>query len=387
MNVINNQWYADFQNNHKTLCLTFYYNYLFGDGNFKSNFSFPQSNPEKILLNLTKLLNFYIENKLKCNIKIKDDLWLTDLEYRDKIIGIFINKFKNTEYKPKEIIISFNVIHCLGNKKDWFINLINQFNKINIDIKLNIETILIDITNFQYLLDIKDFLLKYSNKLKVKINPNNFVYFTEIFDLLYDNFKPILYLYEEDNVNWTDYKINEYIEFLDYYIDKIYNEYKDNFLQELFLSDQLNLISLKKQLKTCPYTQSLSILLEDFSINPCPKFQYSNEIIDYFFCTDQKTKTKIFTDNLTKKQDKCDFCLLKDFCKGFCHKESYRYSFNKNSIIKESCEMKKAKYAFLFFKLKKLNIMTLENLQQIPNINLSYCNNILNIYNNITQRM
>ena len=55
----------------------------------------------------------------------------------------------------------------------------------------------------------------YANSLKIRINPNNFAYFIEIFDSLYDIFKDILYLYEEDNINWTEYKINEYIEFLD----------------------------------------------------------------------------------------------------------------------------------------------------------------------------
>ena len=73
--------------------------------------------------------------------------------------------------------------------------------------------------------------------MKIRINPNNFVYFTEVFEDLYNTFKDILYLYEEDNVNWTDYKIDEYIEFLNKYIDFMYKENQNNellFLQSSF---------------------------------------------------------------------------------------------------------------------------------------------------------
>jgi hypothetical protein len=87
---------------------------------------------------------------------------------------------------------------------------------------------LIDIVDVSYLYDIKDFILNNINTLKLKINPNNFVYFTEIFDDMYATFKDILYLYEEDNINWTDYKINEYIEFLNKYIDLIYTTSEDS---------------------------------------------------------------------------------------------------------------------------------------------------------------
>lgn len=391
-NIITTQYYNDFRNGNKTLCLCFYYNCRFGDGNYNSDFVFPQSNSKKVLLHLNLLLDFYINNQFKCNININDELWLSDLRYRDKIIDIFIEKFSSTKYKPKEITIYLNAVWCLNKQSIWFIHLINKFNKIGIQIKLNVETILIDIVNIDFLLNIKDFLLNYTNKLKIKINPNNFAYFIEIFDQLYMNFQPILYLYEEDNVNWTDYKINEYIEFLDKYIDKIYKEYSNDilFLEDLFVNNQLNLISLQKSCNKCSFFQSLNILLEDLSIILCPKFHYSNEIIGYYIVKDQKItsiEAKKLTNIYEKDKDICNSCVFVNFCKGFCRKESFRHSLISSNRIKESCEMKRAKYAFLFFKLQKLNILTIENLKQISNIDLNYTQDILKIYANIVQRI
>lgn len=389
-NLIENNYYNEFKKGNKSLCLTFYYNYKINNTKV-----IPQSNPELILLHLNYLLDFYIEKQFKCNIKINDELWLTDVIYRDKIINIFIEKFTCSNYKPKEIIITSNAIHCLEEKQYWFIDLINKFNKIGIKIKLNFETMLIDIVDVEHLFKIKDFLLNYSNKLKIKINPNNFVYFTEIFDSLYLNFKSILYLFEEDNVNWTDYKINEYVEFLDKYIDKIYAEKNNNnieFLRELMLNENLNLISLNNINKqNCSFYQSLNVLLEDLSINLCPKFQYNNEIIGQYKCRNNKIiniETKVLMNAYLKNLNPhCEICAFNIICKGFCCKESYRYHSNPIIPIQESCENKKVKYAFLFFKLKELNIMTIENLKQIPDIDLTYATSILNLYNQITQRI
>lgn len=389
-NLIEDNYYDEFKKGNKSLCLTFYYNYRINNTRVT-----PQSNSELILLHLNYLLDFYIEKQFKCNIKINDELWLTDLEYRDKIIDIFIQKFTHSNYKPKEITIISNAIHCLGEKQYWFINLVNKFNKNGIKIKLNFETMLIDIVDVEYLFEIKNFLLNYSNKLKIRINPNNFVYFTEIFDSLYLNFKPILYLFEEDNVNWTDHKINEYVEFLDKYIDRIYTEKNNDnieFLKELVLNENLNLISLNNSNKqSCSFYQSLNILLEDLSINLCPKFQHNNEIIGQYICennqiTDIEPKV-LMNAYLKNLNPHCEICAFNIFCKGFCCKESYRYHSNPIIPIQESCENKKVKYAFLFFKLKELNVMTMENFKQIPNIDIMYIENILNLYNQITQRI
>lgn len=394
-NIINNNYYDEFRKGSKSLCLTFYYNHKYSDVNLIPNTPTPISDSRMILLHLDFLLDFYIKQKFKCNIKINDELWLTDLKYRNKIIDIFIEKFRNSVYKPEEIIISSNVIHCLGEKKTWFIDLINKFNDIGIKVKLYFETMLIDIVTVEHLFNIKDFLLTYVNKLKIKINPNNFVYFTEVFDSIYSTFNNILYLYEEDNVNWTDYKINEYIQFLDKYIDKIYAENNNNveFLKQLLLNEKLNLISLNiNSKKSCPFYQSLNILLEDLSINLCPKFQYSNQTIGKYIYDNKKIIALEFKSvlNIFLKDlniSKCNTCPFNIFCKTFCCKESFKYCLNPIVPIQASCEMKKTKYAFLFFKLKELNIMTLENFQQIPNIDLNYAKNILDLCNKIIQRI
>ena len=85
-NLTNNfieEYYNNFKTGKNTICLTFYYNYKFNSANLIPNLPIPQSNPEKIILHLNYLLDFYIENKFKCNIKINDELWLTDVEHRN----------------------------------------------------------------------------------------------------------------------------------------------------------------------------------------------------------------------------------------------------------------------------------------------------------------
>lgn len=264
---------------------------------------------------------------------------------------------------------------------------------------------LIDIVDIQNIFNIKNFFLMYANSLKIRINPNNFAYFIEIFDSLYDIFKDILYLYEEDNINWTEYKINEYIEFLDQYIDKIYSDSNDNilFLKELFLNDKLNLISLKdngvlndsNSRGNCSFYQSLNILLEDLTINLCPKFQYDDQVIGQYLYEDGKITgvepkyLGLISMNVHLKKSStphCETCPFVVFCKGFCCKESYKYCLNPIIPLRESCEMKRAKYAFLFLKLQHLNLLTLENLEQIG-LEPFYINYIIDLYNSITGRI
>jgi hypothetical protein len=137
----------------------------------------PESNPEQILFNLNLLLNFYIKNEFRCDIKINDEFWLTDLEMRDKIIDSFIEHFKSVENKPNNITIICNAIHCLNDGHEWFIKTKQKFQATNINLLFHIETMLIDIVDIQYLFQIKEFILSNITKLKVRINPNNFAYF------------------------------------------------------------------------------------------------------------------------------------------------------------------------------------------------------------------
>ena len=158
--IIDRNYYYHFKRGEKSLCLTFYYNHKFNNSNLIPNFPLPISNPEMIISNLNTLLDFYIINDFQCNIKINDELWVTDLKYRDQIVETFIQKFKNSYVKPRAIEISCNAVHCLGEKKQWFIDLVNAFNDLEIDVKLNFETMLIDIVDASHLLHIKDFQLR-----------------------------------------------------------------------------------------------------------------------------------------------------------------------------------------------------------------------------------
>lgn len=400
--IVERNYYYYFKRGQKSLCLTFYHNNKFNNSNLIPGFPITISDIDDILLNLQRLLHLYIREEFFCDIKINDDLWLTDEDNRDKIIDVFIDVFKDSSRKPQNITINVNAIHCLGNKYQWFETIIKKFAEIGIAVKLNVETMLIDIVDIQYLMQIRPFLLRYAC-LKVRINPNNLVYFMEIFQSLYEAFEDILYLYEEDNVNWTEYKINEYVEFLNDYINFIFlkQETPQQFLEKLLLDDKLSLISLKDNgtlnnsdaRGKCSFYNSLNILVADLTINLCPKFQYDDQTIGQYICNEdgiEKIDPKhlaLISMNIHLKKSStphCETCPYVVFCQGFCCKESYKFCFNPIIPLRESCELKRAKYAFLLYKLKSFNLITEENFQQISNLHPFYGNYILKLYENIT---
>ena len=401
--IIERNYYWFFrQGNKKNICLTFYYNNKYNNSNLIPNFPSPKSNFNNILQNLNSFLTFYIQQNFLCDIKIKDDLWITDFDNRDIIIQTFIDNFKNTNIKPKNIYLSCNVIYCINNQYIWFKKIKEQFNQIGINLILNFETSLIDIVDVKYLFEIEEFLLNYCTKLKIKINPNNLIYFIEVFKKLYQKFKTILYLYEEDNVNWTHFKINEYIDFLNSYMDLLYNEYEDKkeFLQDIFNPHQkMDLISLSDNgvlnnnnpKGQCCFYKSLNILLEDFTINLCPKFQYDDQIIGQYYLnndnlTIQAKYLGLISMNIHLKKSStphCETCPFVIFCQGFCCKESYNLCLNPIIPIQENCALKRAKYAFIFYKLNYLNYFKENNLDSIKYLTPYYRGEILTLAQNI----
>jgi hypothetical protein len=119
--IIDRNYYYHFKRSgDKDICLTFYTNNRYTNSNLIPGFPVVINDSEKILKNLDLFLKYYIENQFLCNIKINDDLWLTDIEIRDKIIDIFISNFKNSDYFPREVSISLNAIHLMNGHHEWF---------------------------------------------------------------------------------------------------------------------------------------------------------------------------------------------------------------------------------------------------------------------------
>lgn len=399
--ISRNYYYYFKRGNDKTICFTFFYNHKFNNSSIIPNFSSPVSNFENICNNLQIYLNYYISQKFLCDIRINDEFWLTDDTIKNSIKNIFYDTFSKSDRKPKNIIISFNAIHCIKDKYIWLEELYQDFKNIGINIFYSIDTNLIDITDVNFLYQIQSFLLQPYVKLKIKINPNNLVYFMEIFDAFYNKFKSNLYLYEEDNCNWTEFKINEYIEFLNKYIELLNNEClnnNQNFLNEIF-NGELSLISLKdngvlldKNSKgQCQFYKSLNILMEDLTINMCPKFQYDDQIIGQYnvdnnsiIDIEPKVFALIMMNTHLKKSSTphCESCNFVVFCQGFCCRESYKLCFNPIIPIRENCMLKRAKYAFILLKLQHMNILTSENLQKLK-LDPYYFNFINSLIKNI----
>jgi radical SAM protein with 4Fe4S-binding SPASM domain len=128
------------------------------------------------------------------------------------------------------------------------------------------------------------------------------------------------------------------------------------------------------------------------SINLCPKFHYDDQVIGQYTLEDNKIDKidpkylGLISMNIHLKKSStphCETCPFVVFCPGFCCKESYRFSLNPIIPLRESCEMKRTKYALLFYKLKHFGILTEENLIK-ADVSPFYKNYMMILYSNIT---
>lgn len=330
--------------------------------------------------NLKLLLNWYIENKFQCDIHFNGQIENEDineilvcleylkinLNYTDRQINIIFNtKMKNFEIISQicksltnTCINPIFYIHLNGyycEPRDDYSQILNYIKNKNC---------------FYFKLDI--------TPENIKNWINNYKWWILNFGL--NNFLQYTYLDEHLNNNWNYESIQDYLNFLDFQIDFLY-ENLTNFNQIIFyknpnkyiksinisLIDQ-EILTNKKYYQDCQFHHGLTIDLTTLKLPACSKLNYPIYHIGEFKYENNKLTLIPLNISLVvvkahfkrSSTPHCEYCKYLNICEKTCYGENFLVSYNPLCPIKNSCEMLRAKYSFLIYKYSQMNLFDLE---------------------------
>lgn len=348
-----------------------------------------------IIKNFEIFLNWYIENKFRCEIDIFSGEWLTT-DLCEPIFDLMYEKFSQVhpQLRPKIISMADNAQFInndvLTNKIQ---NYINKFkNDLNIDIFMSIS---VDGKYCDY--GRKENLDEFYTKLFKFMETNNYYAHPMISS---DNIKYWIQNYkwwletapkyivdelmtlEVRDKTWTHESIAELINYCDFLIDykfeHIYNKDLNKFFMYVFqLNQPCTNYSAIQLLETnmfegrdnihCHFSRmDLCIRISDLSLGLCHRQFYPELMIGKFHLEDDKiidmdeinVALLIMKDNLKRScLPHCETCQFVGICTGFCAGESYEHYGNSLVPSKQVCEMYIAKNSFLLYKYYKMGLL------------------------------
>ena len=157
-------------------------------------------------------------------------------------------------------------------------------------------------------------------------------------------------LLEVRNDDWTDKKIESYLEFLNFQFDFIFNEifHKDKFLMMRYVfgisqgdtAYQGLLWGRNDDRMTCSITNYLTVRMGDLAICPChrtsyPQFLYGNFVVEDdkivgIKANNPQLATHILCSNMKNSILGCDTCIYRNLCLRQCLGSCYE---NNNDIL------------------------------------------------------
>lgn len=331
---------------------------------------------ENITNNLNYLLDWYINNQFKCNIYIEDcELWIND-EIKDIIFNILMNKFKNYS-NLQTIYCSINLSNLAYLNTTFLQAQIDQFKNIGIDLIFTFTDDLIHEKNYTEIFNLCN---KYNYFFKLEINLKNLSCLKEIY--LYcknhlSNFQTQLILFEKESEEWIEEKINQYLNFLKFYIEDLLSIYgKEEFFKLLISQHQYNIFNIislsdkgilnnSKCSGNCKMYKNLHIIVNNLTISICKKIQYEELIIGYFNieneklsqCKPNNISALMIPAHLRRNMTpQCEYCSFIGICPGFCHGDAYYKTLNPLIPLRETCMLRLSKYNFIFYILLALQI-------------------------------
>lgn len=355
--ILERNYYKSFKkgnNNCKNFNLSFFY------VNDYTNFKFipgyesleEKNDLSKILSNWSLFLDWYSANEFYTNLEIHDDILLNNSDFLEKILLVL--EQKKIDYKSLIVYVNVDIINDLKslellrkNTKTQFVfnTKINLFSKLVSELKVTanpseIINILIPpgLTSKQ--------LIQYQQEIfQSDLNVNRYI--------------------EVDSINWTNEWIDEYLDYIRFWMNFLQTPedlFKSN--SPINITDQHNIDN--ENCKTnCSLQNSLSILIVNLSINMCHKFQYDDQVIGYLIPDETEILTieskilpiSMITTHLKRTSTPhCETCSFIGVCKGFCFVNSYNRCFNPVIPLKESCDLKKAKFTLIFNTLSHSDI-------------------------------
>ena len=337
----------------KNFNLSFFYVNDYTNFKFIPGYESPEekNDLQQILLNWNLFLDWYNFNQFYTNIEIRDEVLLNHTNFLKQVIAALHQK--KTHYKELIVYINVETFNALES-----LEILRNTNKVKLIFNTKIN-----------LFD------KLSSELKVSPNPSEIVnillppgltskQLIQYQQAIFQSGLNIGQYIEVDSVDWTDTHINEYLDYIRFWINSLENPedlFKLN--SPINIIDQHNIDNLNCK-TNCSFQNSLSILLVDLSINMCHKFQYDDQVIGYLV-PNEKTVLAVESKNLPVSMltahlkrtstPHCETCPFIGVCRGFCFANSYNRCFNPAIPIKESCDLKKAKFALIFKTLSQSN--------------------------------
>lgn len=381
--ILIRNYYNNF-NELKDINLTFFYNNNYTNKNYIPNYENLElkNNLELILKHWELFLKWYEYQKFNTIINIHDDILFNNLTWLNNILELFFKK--NINYK--QLILHIN--YEQQKKIEELFSLLNNYkNKLYSIFNININNITKE----------KLKLLNEYGQINIIIPPGLTGEELINFQKIINNSGVVINQYiEQDTKFWDNKNIKEYLKYINFLLD---TNLKNNNLNLLFstnlpigLIDQHNIDNLNCK-KNCCFQKSFNILLIDFSINLCHKFQYDDQIIGYLkpnekediFTVESKILPLVMLNTHLKRTSTphCEDCVFINICKGFCFFESYKICFNPIIPIKETCNLKKSKYIFIFHYLKIKYNNLIEQINNIDNLNKIYKNYLILLINKI----
>lgn len=364
-----NYYYYFKQGTMKNLSLLIYNDNNYNNSIFTSQI-IDKKEDSQIVDNLEKILLWYIENNFKCNIYIEDNEWFMNNELREIIFNLILTYLKD---KNIDIILSLDHRYC---SDEYFIylkqlDLLFQKNNLNLIIQFDIDILNLNDNNLQLLVN---FGINYNVYIKNIITPENVQYqenFLLAIDKYNNNFYQKISYREQENEAWDEININQYIYFINFYIDFLLARVDENEFFNILLN-QSSFISLKDIgiidntycSGSCNLYKNLYIIVNNLTLPLCKKIQYEELIIGQFKIEDNKIKycdpnnvsALILCTHLKRNMTpQCEYCSYIGFCTGFCHGEAYYKTLNPLIPIRETCLLRRSKYSYILYKLLQLN--------------------------------
>lgn len=333
-----------------------------------------------IISNLQSVLKWYNSNNFNCSFSISDNLLSLNLDFLNLILKEFQTFNIKTDIEVNLIISNNFNFSKFCTIFDYYKNTLNL--KFNFIVDLNYY-------NIEELLILKD-----KGAFKILISPlflNVSVYIENYLFLQNNNFI-ISSIIEETTDKWTNDKIQEYLNFIYFLLNKNSNiEELFNNTKSLISLTDLHIIDNENCKQNCKFQNSLNIFINNLSIHLCHNFQYDDQTIGIFILENEqiidiepKILELIILNTHLKRSSTphCENCIFLGLCSGFCYSKAYTKSFNPIIPIKEYCNLKRIKYTFIFNYLIQNKLLTLEVINNL-NISVIYKNYIIKIFNHL----
>lgn len=320
---------------------------------------------ELILSNLSAFLDLYIENKLDNNFELFSGR-IFDTQFGIDVLELIYNKFKNSNFKPREIVCPDDMQFLLYpeqvEKIEYWLDKLNSIGII-LHFSASVDGRIIDYHRFGDKVDyfyktLKEFCDKHRICYHPMVSKHAIHQWIENFDWWWDyldgDIIPLMLL-EVRNGDWDKESYVHYLKLLNHIFDKLWGQFstikspetaqreKELFIRKLtgdVKNDwiDLDIFSFRKMIELKPISSSerfccaiqsvLHLRMADLAVVPCHRTGYSSYVVGKFVKNENNEICGIESNNVPielfilnstlENIPKCHNCPIKHTCMGPC---------------------------------------------------------------------